>query len=126
MSFSIQKKNILHKKIFNSFKNIYGVGPYKIKQLIKFIGINKNLQISKLTNLHIDKIKFLFENSESLYLLSDIYRKTQLDIQKLFLISCYRGTRLRRLLPVRGQRTHSNAKSCRRNKFLIQILSTLK
>lgn len=126
MSFSIQKKNILNKKIFNSFKNIYGLGSYQIKQLTKYLGLNSNLKIKYLTNTHIEKIKFFFENQESLYFLKDSYRKTQLSLIKLFSIACYRGNRLRRLLPARGQRTHSNAKSCRRNKLIIQILSTLK
>ena len=126
MIFSINRQNILPKKLFNSFKKIYGLGPFKIKQIPFFIGVKKNISIKHLHISQTDKIKLLFENYSSPFYLIDEYRKALLATKKLISIKCYRGNRLRKFLPVHGQRTHTNAKSARKNKIVSQILSTLK
>lgn len=128
MSFSINNKTILNKKIFNSFKIIYGFGlnSPKLTKLLQFLGVSYKLKMSKLTEDHITKIKFFFENSDSIYQLEDIYRKNQLALSKILNIPSYKSIRLKMSLPIRGQRTHGNAKSCKKNKLLKEILKTSK
>lgn len=125
MNFSIYNKTILNKKIFNSIK-LYGLTQKTLNQLICFTGLKKNILINTLTDSHIINIKFFFESPDSIYQLEDIYRQHQLALKYILLTPSYKGKRLRRLLPIHGQRTHTNGKSCTRNQMVMQIISTLK
>ena len=114
MAFSINKQIVLSKNLINSFSKIYGVNKATLTLLIKFLGVKETTPIKSLTSSHIQKIKFFFENHESLYVLKDKLRDTFMNVKRLMLIKSYRGFRHQKHLPVRGQRTHTNSKTCKR------------
>lgn len=114
MAFSINKQIVLSKNIINSFSKIYGINKATLRLLINFVGVKETTPINSLTALHIQKIKFFFENHESLYVLKDKLRDTFMNVKRLMIIKSYRGFRHQKHLPVRGQRTHTNSKTCKR------------
>jgi small subunit ribosomal protein S13 len=91
---------------------IFGIGLKKTIQVCYQSGLNDNIKVNKLTKYQIDQIiKIISQN----YLVdSELERVIQRDIKQLMRIGCYRGFRHNVGLPLRGQRTHTNTKTCRK------------
>ena len=87
---------------------IYGIGLSTSKKIIAETGINPDTRVKDLTEEDISKIRDAIENYT---VEGDLRRQVALDIKGLMEIGCYRGLRHRRGLPVRGQRTKTNART---------------
>ena len=87
---------------------IYGIGLARSQKILKETGINPDTRVKDLTDDQVQAIR----NAISGYTLEgDLRRETALNIKRLTEIGCYRGLRHRRGLPVRGQRTKTNART---------------
>ena len=88
---------------------IYGIGLPTSKKLLAKTGVNPDTRVRDLTD---DEVKKLSEEiNETLTVEGDLRREVALNIKRLTEIGCYRGLRHRRGLPVRGQRTKTNART---------------
>ena len=101
------------KLICFALRSIYGLGKTKTFFLLKMLGFLNNLKISDLTKEQIKKLMKLIESLE-FQLASDLKKIKLLKNKKLIDIKSYRGIRKIRGLPVRGQRTHTNAKTVKK------------
>jgi len=88
---------------------IYGIGRSRSKEILKTTGINPDTRVKDLTEDDIAKLRETIENG---YVVEgDLRRTVALSIKRLVEIDCYRGKRHRKGLPVRGQRTKTNART---------------
>ena len=88
---------------------IYGIGLTTSKKILEVTGIDPDVRVRDLTEDDLLKIREYIDNN--LTVEGDLRRETQQNIRRLMEIGCYRGLRHRRGLPVRGQRTHTNART---------------
>ena len=98
------------KRIEVALTYIYGVGRTTSKKLLAAAGVNPETRVK---NLSEDEVQRLREQVGHLTVEGDLRREVQLNIKRLSEIGCYRGLRHRRGLPVRGQRTRTNARTRR-------------
>ncbi|MEC9345769.1 MAG: 30S ribosomal protein S13 [Pseudomonadota bacterium] len=88
---------------------IHGIGRTKSREICARIGIAPERRVHELTDAEVIQIR---ETIESGYLVEgDLRREVAMNIKRLMDLKCYRGLRHRRNLPVRGQRTHTNART---------------
>jgi small subunit ribosomal protein S13 len=87
---------------------IYGIGINKSRELLAATGINPDTRVKNLTEEEEAKLR---ECIDHYVVEGDLRRQTALDIKRLMEIGCYRGTRHRKGLPVRGQRSKTNART---------------
>ena len=87
---------------------IYGIGVPSSQKILKEAGINPDTRVKDLTDDDVSKIRKAIENYK---VEGDLRRDVALNIKRLTEIGCYRGIRHRRGLPVRGQRTKTNART---------------
>ena len=95
-----------------SLQKIYGLGNYQTSIICKKLGFVANLKTSKLTNDQIIKLIKTIENS-NLKITSELKKLQVFTLKILIDIKCYKGLRRIKGLPVRGQRTHTNAKTAK-------------
>jgi small subunit ribosomal protein S13 len=88
---------------------IYGIGRTRAKSILHRCGINFDKKIGDLTEEEVNNVRVLLENEGSVE--GDLRKETSLNIKRLIEMGSYRGVRHRRGLPVRGQRTHTNART---------------
>lgn len=98
------------KRIEASLPYIYGVGPSTAKVILEEAGIDPDLRAGQLTDDQLSKIVHAIQ-SNSLVIEGDLRRERQAALKRLTSINCYRGIRHKRGLPVRGQRTSTNART---------------
>jgi small subunit ribosomal protein S13 len=98
------------KRIEVGLRYIFGIGPHIATKLLKEIGINPDTRARDLTEDEVARINSYIQNSE-FKVEGDLKREIQLNIKRLMDIGCYRGIRHIRGLPVRGQRTRTNART---------------
>lgn len=98
-----------NKRIEYSLRYIYGVGPSRALEIIKKAGVPIGTKASELSDAHISKITTILQNDYNVE--GDLRRMITQDIRRLQSIGSYRGFRHRRGLPVRGQRTKTNART---------------
>ena len=88
---------------------IYGIGRSRSNEILEKTGINPDTRCKDLTEEDIAKLRDVIENE---YVVEgDLRREVALNIKRMTEIDCYRGTRHRKGLPVRGQRTKTNART---------------
>jgi small subunit ribosomal protein S13 len=98
-----------NKRVEIALRYIHGVGPAHAKEICQKVGILANRRVSDLTETEIIQIR---ETIDRDYLVEgDLRREVAMNIKRLMDLGCYRGLRHRRGLPVRGQRTHTNART---------------
>lgn len=98
-----------NKRLIISLTYIYGVGPTRANEIVEKLGLNPNMRAHQLTQDDIAKINSYLQTS---YVLEgDLRRQVQNNIKRLISINSYRGMRHRTGLPVRGQRTQTNART---------------
>jgi small subunit ribosomal protein S13 len=98
------------KRIVASLPYIYGIGPTRAQIICEQAEINPNIRAKELTDAQINRIIRVVQ--ENKYLIEgDLRRDIQQNLKRLQAIGCYRGVRHRRGLPVRGQRTSTNART---------------
>nr|UBA15720.1 ribosomal protein S13 [Pseudo-nitzschia hainanensis] len=101
-----------NKRIAYALTSIHGIGLTSAKKIIKIANIDSNIRISDLTTEQTVVLRQTLENVD-LKLEGDLRRFNGLNIKRLNEINCHRGKRHRNSLPVRGQRTRTNARSRR-------------
>jgi len=98
-----------NKKVEYALPYIYGIGLYYSRKILKDTGIDPNKRVYELTE---DEISTLNKEIQTNYLVEGELRKVvQLNIKELMDLGCYRGLRHRKSLPVRGQKTKTNART---------------
>jgi len=106
-----------NKRIEFALRYIYGVGPHVADAIIKKANIKPGLKADKLTDENIATIATLLQND--FVVEGDLRRMLAQDIRRLQAIGCYRGIRHRKGLPVRGQRTRTNARTRKGKKVTV-------
>jgi small subunit ribosomal protein S13 len=97
------------KRLVISLTYIFGIGPTSAKQICTKIGVDPSLRVKELTEEESIKIRNVIEND---YKVEGALRgEVSYNIKRLMDINCYRGQRHKRGLPVRGQRTSTNART---------------
>ncbi len=99
------------KRIEVGLTYIYGIGVPRSKSILSNTQINPDKRIRDLEDTEIAQIRDFINQSYKVE--GDLRREVQLNIKRLIEIGCYRGLRHRRNLPVRGQRTRTNARTCK-------------
>ena len=98
-----------NKKIQIALTYIYGIGPKIADDICQKASIDKSKRVNQLNEEEVTKIRELVESSYTAE--GDLRRKVSVNIKRLTDLGCYRGLRHRKRLPVRGQRTHTNART---------------
>jgi small subunit ribosomal protein S13 len=98
-----------NKRVEISLTYIHGIGRTKAREICEKVGLPTERRVNDLTEGEIIQIRELIDND---YLVEgDLRREVAMNIKRLMDLGCYRGLRHRRGLPVRGQRTHTNART---------------
>ena len=87
---------------------IYGIGRARAQAICDAAGVVRSTKIKDLTDAQMDKLR---ENVSRFSVEGDLRREVQMSIKRLIDLGCYRGSRHRKGLPVRGQRTRTNART---------------
>jgi small subunit ribosomal protein S13 len=88
---------------------IYGIGRTSAKLILEEAGLDPDMNSDQLTEVDVAKIREVLDRSYKVE--GDLRRDVTMNIKRLMDLGCYRGLRHRRGLPVRGQRTHTNART---------------
>lgn len=96
------------KRVVVSLTYIYGIGSSTAKTILKKCGISEDIRVKDLTD---DQVNAIRQEVDQIKVEGDLRREIQLNIKRLMEIGCYRGVRHRKGLPVRGQRTKTNART---------------
>jgi small subunit ribosomal protein S13 len=99
----------LNKRVEIGLTYIYGIGPSTSRKLLDKAGIDPNTYVRDLTDDEIVKLRNLVDTEVTVE--GDLRRERSQNVKRLMEIGCYRGLRHRRGLPVRGQRTKTNART---------------
>lgn len=97
-----------NKRLEIALQYIYGIGITRAKDIVDKAGFPKTLRTDALTDEQVAKLRSIIEGSFKVE--GDLRREIGLSIKRLMDLGCYRGTRHKKGLPVRGQRTRSNAR----------------
>jgi small subunit ribosomal protein S13 len=98
-----------NKRVVIALQYIHGIGPRKANEIMTKVGIPEARRVAQLTDQEVLQIREVIDRD---YIVEgDLRRETAMNIKRLMDLGCYRGLRHRRGLPVRGQRTHTNART---------------
>ena len=98
-----------NKRVPVALTYIHGIGRTKAKELIDALGIDEGRRVSDLTDSEVLRVREYIDANVQVE--GDLRREASMNIKRLMDLGCYRGLRHRRGLPVRGQRTHTNART---------------
>ena len=98
-----------HKRVPIALTYIHGIGPATAKAICDAVKIDDTRRVNELSDAEVLAIREYIDGN--LMVEGDLRRDTQMNIKRLMDLGCYRGLRHRRSLPVRGQRTHTNART---------------
>jgi small subunit ribosomal protein S13 len=99
------------KRVEIGLRYIYGIGPTRSAQVLKKTNINPDIRVKDLTDAQVAALRECVENDYQIE--GDLRRWESMNIKRLMDIGCYRGRRHRMGLPLRGQRTRTNARTRR-------------
>ncbi len=98
-----------NKRVEIALRYIHGIGPSMAREIVDRVGIARERRVAELTDAEVIRIR---ETIDAEYMVEgDLRRDVSVNIKRLMDLGCYRGLRHRRRLPVRGQRTHTNART---------------
>ncbi len=97
------------KKVGIALTYIYGIGPSNAKVVLQKAGVNPDTKVRDLTEDEITRIREVIDREYEVE--GELRRRVAMNIKRLIEIGCYRGLRHRKGLPVRGQRTRTNART---------------
>ena len=97
------------KRVEIALTYIYGIGRTSAKKILEVTGINPDTRAKDLTEEEVAKLRDVIESSYTVE--GDLRREVALNIKRMIEVNCYRGIRHRKGLPVRGQRTKTNART---------------
>jgi small subunit ribosomal protein S13 len=98
-----------NKRVEIGLTYIYGVGRSRANDILNKAGVSPDVKIRDLSEEELNKIRTILDQEGEIE--GDLRKRVQMDIKRLMDIGCYRGLRHRRSLPVRGQRTSTNART---------------
>jgi len=90
---------------------IYGIGRSRSNMILAEAQVNPNTKVKELTEDELGRIRAIIDERDDIEVEGDLRKRVQMDIKRLMDIGCFRGLRHRKGLPVRGQRTHTNART---------------
>ena len=99
----------VNKRIEIGLTYIYGIGRSRATSILQEAQVGPDLRVRDLDEAQLGRIRQVIETQGEVE--GDLRKRVQMDIKRLMDIGCYRGLRHRRGLPVRGQRTHTNART---------------
>ena len=99
----------VNKRIEIGLTYIYGIGRSRATSILKEADVSGDVRVRDLDEAQLGRIRQVIETQGEVE--GDLRKRVQMDIKRLMDIGCYRGLRHRRGLPVRGQRTHTNART---------------
>ena len=98
-----------NKRVVIALQYIHGIGPTKAKEIMHKVAMPESRRVSQLTDQEVLQLREVIDRD---YIVEgDLRREVAMNIKRLMDLGCYRGLRHRRGLPVRGQRTHTNART---------------
>jgi small subunit ribosomal protein S13 len=97
------------KRVEVALTYIYGIGRSRAAEILRITGINPDTRVRSLTEEEVTRLREVIDRNYKVE--GDLRRDVAMDIRRLVEIGCYRGLRHRRGLPVRGQRTRTNART---------------
>lgn len=99
----------VQKRVEIGLRYIHGIGPAKAKEICQRVGIAAERRVNDLSESELIQIREIIDRE---YIVEgDLRREVAMNIKRLMDLGCYRGLRHRKGLPVRGQRTHTNART---------------
>jgi small subunit ribosomal protein S13 len=98
-----------NKRVLISLRYIFGIGPQNAKVICEQLSIPAERRVNQLTDDEVMRIRELIDREYRVE--GDLRREQAMNIKRLMDMACYRGLRHRKGLPVRGQRTHTNART---------------
>ena len=98
-----------NKRVIIALTYIHGIGPTTAKQIAAKLGIEESRRVQDLTDQEVLQIRETIDADHQVE--GDLRREVSMNIKRLMDLACYRGLRHRKGLPVRGQRTHTNART---------------
>ena len=98
-----------NKRVVIALQYIHGIGPAKAREIVDRVGIVDARRVNQLTDQEVIHIREVIDRDYQVE--GDLRRETSVNIKRLMDLACYRGLRHRKGLPVRGQRTHTNART---------------
>ncbi|TLU74145.1 30S ribosomal protein S13 [Lichenicoccus roseus] len=98
-----------NKRVVIGLRYIYGIGPAKADKIVSSLGIPAERRVNELSDDEVLRIRELIDRDFRVE--GDLRREVAMNVKRLMDLGCYRGLRHRRGLPVRGQRTHTNART---------------
>ncbi len=98
-----------NKRVLVALTYIHGIGPRTARHICEKVAIAENRRVNQLTEQEVINIRETID--QDLMVEGDLRREVSMNIKRLMDLGCYRGLRHRRNLPVRGQRTHTNART---------------
>ncbi len=97
------------KRVEIALTYIYGIGLSRSRKVLEAAGVNPDTRVRDLTDAEVDRIRSVIDQNYTVE--GDLRREVTMNIKRLTDLGCYRGLRHRRGLPVRGQRTKTNART---------------
>ena len=101
------------KRIDIGLTYIYGIGTARSAKILAEAGVNPDTRVRDLTDEEVAKIREIIDGDTEHLIEGDLRREIAMNIKRLKEIGCYRGIRHRKGLPVRGQKTKTNARTCK-------------
>lgn len=98
-----------NKRVVIALRYIYGIGPKNAQVICDKVGISPDRRVNQLSDEEVLRIREVIDSDYTVE--GDLRREITMNIKRLMDLKCYRGLRHRRGLPVRGQRTHTNART---------------
>ena len=98
-----------NKRVIIALQYIHGIGPKFAAEITEKVGIPADRRVNQLTDAEVLQIRETIDRDYQVE--GDLRREVSMNIKRLMDLGCYRGLRHRRSLPVRGQRTHTNART---------------
>ena len=98
-----------NKRVVIALQYIHGIGQAKAAEIVRKVGIEDSRRVNQLSDAEVLQIRETIDRDYTVE--GDLRRDTAVNIKRLMDLACYRGLRHRKGLPVRGQRTHTNART---------------
>jgi small subunit ribosomal protein S13 len=98
-----------NKRVEVALQYIHGIGPKRAKDIMSKVGIEDARRVNQLSDAEVLQIREAIDRDYTVE--GDLRREVAINIKRLMDLACYRGLRHRKNLPVRGQRTHTNART---------------
>lgn len=108
-----------NQRLVKALTIIYGINKATALQICKKLGLNPNIKLKFFDEQQLDELKLFIEKKYFTQIGANLSREIKLNIENLITMGSYRGSRHKLKLPVRGQRTHSNAKTQKKIFFVL-------